>query len=183
MPVCVKNALFAAIFLIPQATEYIIGEKMGFLDKILSREKTEEKKPEAAILAEESEPKVCIPEARKKIIENEAIQQKQEEKKQELLEQKKEEELPWFTDEKPRFMVEGIFAVIDTLMLKGRVASGKIQKGMVLAVAKKKFKIKDLQFEGRSVPHLLQGQTGAIFFNKAKGLTFKAGKMLEFKQK
>ena len=157
---------------------------MGILDKLLGRKTEETALPKPAEPVGEKVLGVCIPEARQKILLEEAQQKQQEEKKQVLIEQKaKEQELPWFTDEKPRFVVEGIFAVIDTLMVKGRVASGKIEKGMVFTSGKKKFKVKDMQFEGRSTPHLLQGQQGAIFFNKAKGLTLKAGKILQFKLK
>ncbi len=153
---------------------------MGFLDKILSREKEKEKFLPVA----EKELGVCIPEARRQIMEKEAVEQKKKaERTASEQEQAKAIALPEFFDEKPRMSVEGIFAVIDTLMVKGIVASGKIQKGLTITIGKKKFRVKDLQFEGRSAPHLLRGQTGAVFFDKAKGLTLKAGTILEFKQK
>ena len=151
---------------------------MGFLDKLLSRGKKEAVEQQEKVLG------VCIPEAHKKIMEQEAEERKQEEEKKTKLEERMRVlELPGFADEKPRLVVDGIFAVVDTLMIKGRVASGKIEKGMTIGIDKKKFKVKDLQFQGRSVPHLLKGQQGAVFFGKGKGLTFKAGAVLEFKNK
>jgi hypothetical protein len=157
---------------------------LGFLDKLLSREKEQEEKQETEKEKKLSEPRVCIPEAQRKKIEREArLKRLEKTEKQKIEKIIKEEELPEFEDEKPRFLAEGIFAVIDTMMVKGTVVSGKIKKGTTIIVDKKKFKVKDLQFEGRSVPHLLTYQKGAIFFDKAKGLGLKAGKILEFKGK
>ncbi len=153
---------------------------MGFLDKLLSREKEREKFLPVA----EKELGVCIPEARRRIMEKEAAERQREAKIAENEQERaKAIALPEFFDEKPRMTVEGIFAVVDTLMVKGTVASGRIQKGLHVKIGKKKFRVKDLQFEGRSVPHLLRGQSGAVFFDKAKGLTLKAGMALEFRQK
>ena len=153
---------------------------MGIFGKMLGKEK--EKR--SLLPVAEKELGVCIPEARRKIMEQEEREKRIEEGKASAEHQQvRRVVVPSFRDEKPRMVVEGIFAVIDTLMVKGTVASGKIQKRQHIKIGKKKFVVKDLQFEGRSAPRLLEGQSGAVFFDKAKGLTLKAGTVLEFRQK
>lgn len=152
---------------------------MGIFGKVVIRKKDAEGQPQK----DEKGLGVCIPEARRKIMEKEALEEWLGKEREARIEQRQRtEQLPEFVDEKPRLVAEGIFAVIDTLMVKGRVASGRIEKGMAIKIDGKKFRVKDLQFQGRSAPHLLKGQSGAVFFDKAKGLTFKAGMVLEFRQ-
>ena len=128
--------------------------------------------------------KVCVPEARRIIEETEAEMRKTEEEKkaagQMLLEKEKKRELPVFTDAKPRLFIEGVFAVSTTLMLKGTVVSGKITKTNKLKIKSKLFKVKDLQLNGKSTGALVSGQSGAIFFEKAKGLYIRTGDTISF---
>ncbi|MDD5163608.1 MAG: hypothetical protein PHD95_05375 [Candidatus ainarchaeum sp.] len=132
----------------------------------------------------EKQEKVCIPEARKAIDEEEArlkkIENEQKTKEQQMQENLKKIELPVFTDSKPRLFIEGVFAVSSTLMLKGTVVSGKITKTSKLKIKKKIFKVKDLQLKGKNTGALLAGQRGAIFFEKAKGLYLRQGDIISF---
>lgn len=127
---------------------------------------------------------VCIPEARKKIIQEEAEQKLQEERKKKraerVIETIEEQELPVFEDSQPRFLIEGLFAVAETLMLNGTVVSGKITKSSKLKSNESEYPVKDIQFQGKTVGTLVTGQHGAIFFEKARGLYFKKGDIALF---
>jgi hypothetical protein len=128
--------------------------------------------------------KVCIPEARQKIEKEEAEKKRAEEERKALelarIKSTLPPEMPTFNDNKPRLYIEGIFSVVDTLMVKGTVASGKITKQNKIKIKKKIFKVKDLQFKGRSVGSITMGQKGAVFFDKAKGLSFKTEDIITF---
>jgi len=120
------------------------------------------------------EDRVCIPEGRRIINEKEAqkriLEDEKKAKQQQMLKELTKKEFPTFTDNKPRFFIEGVFAVSGTLMLKGTVVSGKITKTSKLKIRKKAFKVRDIQLGGRSVGSIGTGQKGAVFFDKAKGL-------------
>lgn len=133
---------------------------------------------------EKKQKEVCIPEARRIIDEKEVAKQmlEEEKKQREQLQKQKleEQQLPTFHDDKPRIFVEEVFSVSDTLMIKGTVVSGRITKRSKVKINKKTFSVKDLQLKRKSVGSLTFGQTGAVFFNKAKGLYVKTKQVIQF---
>jgi len=137
---------------------------MGFLEML-------QKKPEKKNLG------VCIPEHMQKKIDREIKEQRANER---ILSEELERAERIERAGPNSFEVQGLYAVQDTLMVNGFAVDGTISKGAKTSFGGKELKVKEIQFEGKTVNCLRAGQQGALFLSGKKFPIIKADDILEF---
>ena len=119
---------------------------------------------------------VCIPEHARIAIEEKVREAEDERKK---LEEEEKNRDPVFSDSVTRFMVEGIYVVEKTTMVKGRALNGVVKCGAKVQPSYAETKVKEIISGSKKLTKLGRGETGALFLTKMSS-GIRIGDILEF---